>query len=413
MVHPLRAELEASREEAQTAQEQANSATATAQRASAEASSRRAQVSWAGGRIAQLEGLLKASGVKVPEPEVPPPPPPPQHAKPPPASTVAIKDSARARVLQLEEELKAEQERCAEAVLARDTALRALEAQSNLSSGGARRVPSSESLLGLQKTTPSLLPPPGSAAAAVAAAALASAHAATATEARRADAMEAARAQAEERERKARATAISERERAERAAAEKEALQRELEAVQEQLANLSPGQQAYARPAAAAAPQAPAPPQARTKAFVPSDAPLPPAPPSLLAPTVPAAQHAAAQDRLARLEKELSKERGSVGDLIAQLDAAEKKLARRDAELRKAQALQAAPARPPPSSDPLTEQELARLQGKCRTLQEQLDLAESRVRELENPVSRPGSAASWMSRGSGASSFDTPAPTAR
>jgi len=87
IVQPLRARLEAERGAAEAAVEQAASAAATAQRASAEAAARRLQVAWAGGRITQLEGVLKKAGLAVPHPDVPPPAPP--RRAPPPAPACA------------------------------------------------------------------------------------------------------------------------------------------------------------------------------------------------------------------------------------------------------------------------------------------------------------------------------------
>ena len=115
------------------------------ERARQESAQRRAQVAWAGGRIAQLEGCMLAAKLGIPPPIKPPPPAP--AAAPPPASvnapkplgSSAVEGGVMQRLTATEAALEVKMNEAAELKKQLEAAQRALEAQTQLSSGGARR----------------------------------------------------------------------------------------------------------------------------------------------------------------------------------------------------------------------------------------------------------------------------------
>lgn len=126
-----------------------------AERARQEAAQRRAQVAWAGGRIAQLEGVLVAARLGIPAPIKPPPaapsaaPPPAQVAAPNPKGSSAVAGGVMQRLTSTEAALEVSQAETVQLRKQLEAAQRALEAQSQLSSGGARRSRSAHDLAGV------------------------------------------------------------------------------------------------------------------------------------------------------------------------------------------------------------------------------------------------------------------------
>lgn len=130
-----------------------------AERARQESAQRRAQVAWAGGRIAQLEGVLVASKLGIPSPLKPPPaapsaaPPPAQVAAPNPLGSSAVAGGVMQRLTSTEAALEVSQAETVQLRKQLEAAQRALETQSQLSSGGARRSRSAHDLAGAAAAT--------------------------------------------------------------------------------------------------------------------------------------------------------------------------------------------------------------------------------------------------------------------
>ena len=153
-LEPLRRELLELRAQLEQAMEASAAALRDAERARQESAQRRAQVSWAGGRISQLEGVLVASKLGIPAPIKPPPPapaaapPPATVAAPKPLGSSAVDGGVMQRLAATEAVLEA---RTAEAEQLRRelaAAQRAMEAQSALASGSTRRSRSVSDLAG-------------------------------------------------------------------------------------------------------------------------------------------------------------------------------------------------------------------------------------------------------------------------
>ena len=153
-LEPLRREMVELKAQIEQAMEASAAALRDAERARQESAQRRAQVSWAGGRIAQREGVWVASKLGIPAPLKPPPPapaaapPPASVAMPKPLGSSAVDGGVMQRLAATEAVLEVRNNEVAQLRKELAAAQRALEAQATLASGGARRSRSGGDLAG-------------------------------------------------------------------------------------------------------------------------------------------------------------------------------------------------------------------------------------------------------------------------